>query len=145
MIGIIITGHGSFGTGIVSAIELLTGHQDFLLPIDFKADHSEEQLKDNLKAAFERFRDCSQILVLCDILGGSPFKNAVLLSLGDDRIKVLYGTNLAMAVELAMRSMLDQISDIDALSDELIEIGKAQIGKYKFEPVKTPEETDEGI
>lgn len=145
MIGIIITGHGTFGTGIVSAIELLTGHQDFLLPVNFEAEHSEEQLKDNLKAGFERFRDCQQILVLCDLLGGSPFKNAVLLSFGDVRIRVLYGINLAMAVELAMRCMLDQTADIDTLSDELIDIGKAQIGEYKFEPVKISEEEGEGI
>ena len=145
MIGIIITGHGTFATGISSALELLTGHQDFLAPIDFKDDQSEDQLKENLKAAFERFKDCEQILVLCDILGGSPFKNAVLLSFGDERIKVLYGTNLGMAVELAMRCMTGQVPEADALADELIEIGKTQIGKYRYEPVNTSEESEEGI
>ncbi len=146
MTGIIITGHGSFASGISSALELLTGHQDFLIPIDFKGEHSEEQLKENLKAAFERFRDCEQILVLCDILGGSPFKNAVLLSFGDERIKVLYGINLGMAVELAMRCMTGQIPEGDTLADELIEIGKTQIGKYRYEPVETSEEEyEEGI
>ncbi len=146
MTGIIITGHGSFATGISSALELLTGHQDFLIPIDFKGEHSEEQLKDNLKAAFERFKDCDQILVLCDILGGSPFKNAVLLSFGDERVKVLYGTNLGMAVELAMRCMTGQKAEGDALAGELIDIGKAQIGSYRYEPVETSEEEfEEGI
>ncbi|MEY8357189.1 PTS sugar transporter subunit IIA [Lachnospiraceae bacterium 54-53] len=145
MIGIIITGHGTFGTGIASAIELLTGRQDFLLPVDFEAEHSEEQLRSNLKAALEHFRNCRQILVLCDLLGGSPFKNAAILSLEDDRIKVLYGINLAMSVELAMRCMMDQTPDLDALPDELIKVGKAQIGKYKFEPVTIPEDADEGI
>jgi PTS system N-acetylgalactosamine-specific IIA component len=145
MIGIIITGHGAFATGISSAVELLTGHQDFIIPVDFKAEHSEEELKEHLRAAFDRLKDCKQILVLCDILGGSPFKNAVLLSFGDERIKVLYGTNLGMTVELAMRCMMGQIPDADALADEIIEIGKTQIGKYKYEPVETSEDFEEGI
>ena len=145
MIGIIITGHGTFATGISSALELLTGHQDFIAAIDFKEDHSEEQLKENLKTAFQRFRDCGQILVLCDILGGSPFKNAVLLSFGDERIKVLYGINLGMAVELAMRCMTGQLPEADALVEELIEIGKTQIGRYRYEPVNISEESEEGI
>lgn len=145
MIGIIISGHGTFATGISSAVELLTGHQDFIVPVDFREEHSEEQLKENLKAAFDRLKDCEQVLVLCDILGGSPFKNAVMLSIGDERIKVLYGTNLGMAVELAMRCMMGQITEADTLADEMIEIGKTQIGKYKYEPVEASEDFEEGI
>jgi len=38
MIGIIITGHGTFGSGISSAVELLTGHQDFIVPVDFRGE-----------------------------------------------------------------------------------------------------------
>jgi PTS system N-acetylgalactosamine-specific IIA component len=145
MIGIIISGHGTFATGISSAVELLTGHQDFIIPVDFREEHSEEQLKENLKAAFDRLQDCEQVLVLCDILGGSPFKNAVMLSIGDKRIKVLYGTNLGMTVELAMRCMMGQIPEADTLADEIIEIGKTQIGKYKYEPVEASEDFEEGI
>ncbi|WP_313181633.1 PTS sugar transporter subunit IIA [Lacrimispora sp.] len=145
MIGIIISGHGTFATGISSAVELLTGHQDFIVPVDFREEHSEEQLKENLKAAFDRLKDCEQVLVLCDILGGSPFKNAVMLSIGDERIKVLYGTNLGMTVELAMRCMMGQIPEADTLADEMIEIGKTQIGKYKYEPVEASEDFEEGI
>ncbi|WP_313580131.1 PTS sugar transporter subunit IIA [Lacrimispora sp.] len=145
MIGIIISGHGTFATGISSAVELLTGHQDFIVPVDFREEHSEEQLKENLKAAFDRLQDCEQVLVLCDILGGSPFKNAVMLSIGDERIKVLYGTNLGMTVELAMRCMMGRIPDADMLADEIIEIGKTQIGKYKYEPVEASEDFEEGI
>ena len=75
-------------------------------------------------------------------------RHAVLLSLGDDRIKILYGANLAMAPDLAMRCMTDQIPAMDTadtFADKPVEIGKTHIGKYKFEPVKIPEETDEGI
>lgn len=145
MIGIIITGHGTFATGISSAVELLTGHQDFIVPVDFRGEHSEEQLKEHLKAAFDRLLDCEQIFVLCDILGGSPFKNAVMLSIGDERIKVLYGTNLGMTVELAMRGMMGQVPEADTLVYEIVEIGKTQIGKYKYEPVEISEDFEEGI
>lgn len=145
MIGLIITGHGHFATGVTSALELLTGHQDFLIPVDFESGHSEEQLQEHLKSAFEGLKDCEGILVLCDILGGSPFKNAVTLSIADPKVRVLYGINLGMAVELAMRCMMGQDSDADALADEIIETGRAQIGKYVYVPVIEDEEPDEGI
>lgn len=43
------------------------------------------------------------ILFLTDILGGSPFKNAVVIKSAMENCSVIYGTNLAMLVERVMR------------------------------------------
>ena len=144
MLGMIVTGHGEFATGITSAIELLAGQQEFLVGVDFKSGDGEEDLQDHLKEAFARLENCSGIFILCDILGGSPFKNAVTLTLGNDKYRVIYGTKLGMAVELSMRCMMsgDDPVDMDALTQELVQIGQQQVGNYVFEPVVQEEEED---
>ena len=44
-----------------------------------------------------------------------------------------------------MRCMTGQLPEADALVEELIEIGKTQIGRYRYEPVNISEESEEGI
>lgn len=146
MTGIVITGHGSFATGIESGVRLLAGCLDFIKSVDFESSHSEDQLKRNLRAAFAALEKCDRIVVLSDILGGSPFKMAVTLSFGSDRIRVICGTNLGMAVELALRCMTgaDQEMDLDELTDQVISVGKGQIDRYRF-VVAAEEESEDGI
>ena len=66
------------------------------------------------------------------------------LTLGNDKYRVIYGTNLGMAVELSMRCMMsgDDPVDMDALTQELVQIGQQQVGNYVFEPVVQEEEED---
>ena len=44
MIGIIVTGHGHFATGLVNALELLAGATEALEAIDFEGSQSGEEL-----------------------------------------------------------------------------------------------------
>ena len=77
MIGLVITGHGQFAAGLVSALELLIGHQDLLTAVDFEAGQNEDLLTEHLKHAVEGMHTCDEILILCDMIGGSPYKCAV--------------------------------------------------------------------
>ncbi len=47
MIGIIVTGHGHFATGLVNALELLAGATEALEAIDFEGSQSGEELGDD--------------------------------------------------------------------------------------------------
>ena len=40
MVGIVITGHGHFPGGILSAVELVAGKQDRVIGVDFEAGQS---------------------------------------------------------------------------------------------------------
>ena len=72
MIGLVITGHGQYAAGLVSALELLIGHQDLLTAVDFEAGQNEDLLTEHLKHAVEGMHTCDEILILCDMIGGSP-------------------------------------------------------------------------
>lgn len=54
MIGIVVCGHGHFGTGVVSALKLLVGEVDFLVGIDFEGYAGEEELSANIKKRWKR-------------------------------------------------------------------------------------------
>ena len=58
MTGLIITGHGQFASGLVSAVELLIGHQELLAAVDFKSGQSWDTLMEHLKDAVGTMQTC---------------------------------------------------------------------------------------
>ena len=49
MLGLLVTGHGHFATGLNSSLELIAGAQPNVALVDFEADHSIEVLKEKLE------------------------------------------------------------------------------------------------
>lgn len=137
MTGLIITGHGQFASGLVSALELLIGHQELLAAVDFESGQSWDTLMEHLKDAVGAMQTCDELLILCDMIGGSPYKCAAALTDADPRLTVLYGINLGMALELAIRCRMGLDHDAPALAGEMVATGKAQIGTYRAEPEKS--------
>ena len=141
MLGLLVTGHGHFATGLNSSLELIAGAQPNVALVDFEADHSTETLKANLHKAMDSLKDCDGILVLSDLAGGSPFNNASLCKAerSDQKIEVLAGTNLPMIIEGA--SMMAAYDDPLELAETLIPTGKDYI--VRFELVKHEDDADE--
>ena len=54
MVGIIITGHSNFATGIASAVKLVAGQQKNLETVDFPDTYSTEELKIKLTEALDK-------------------------------------------------------------------------------------------
>ena len=104
-----------------------------------------EDLDKKIRDARASLSNCEDVIVLCDILGGSPFKTAVMAFFGDEHVKVLYGTNVGMAMKLCMECMLAGDSyNLDSICDSLVEEGNMHIGKYQFVAVEE-EDMEDGI
>ena len=142
MVGIIITGHSNFATGIVSAVRLVAGEQKNLEVVDFYDTYSTEELRTKLIEALDRLDGCEDIIVFTDIVGGSPFKvSAEIAATSNKNIKIISGTNLGMLLENVM--VRDMDTDFDELVDTAISTGKQQV--LKFEMCRETEENHEGI
>lgn len=117
MTGIIFTGHGTFASGMHSAVSLLAGESDCILSVDFPGDNV-ALLKEKLQAAISILlqKQCQQILILCDILSGSPFHTAVTVSQGYANISIIYGIHLALAVELCLNAENADFSEAELLT-----------------------------
>lgn len=143
MIGLIVTGHGHFATGLTSSIDLIAGPQENYVAVDFDGEGT-DKLEADLKTAVEKLSNCDGIIVFSDLAGGSPFKTAVLVTSTNEKVKVLAGTNLPMLCEIAMaRTMID---DLDTLVSSALNTGKDGVIQFEMPPVDDePSLDDEGI
>lgn len=145
MLGLLVTGHGHFATGLGSSLELIAGAQPNVAYVDFEADHSIEILKDNLNKAFDSLKEYDGVLVLSDLPGGSPFKTAVECKFErpDQAIEVLTGTNLPLLVASAtMTAVFDNPLD---LAEAMIPEGKDSIVRFELVARTEEPEDEDGI
>lgn len=108
---VVLLGHGHCATGYLSSLEMIVGKQEHVEAIDFLDSMTPQALEEKLEVAIQCEKE---VLVLCDLLGGTPFKTAAAYALRskDQRIEVVSGMNLAMVLEVAL--------GVDNLSDESI-------------------------
>lgn len=144
MVGLLITGHGQFATGLKSSLELITGITEHIRYVDFPGDSTETLIAEQNKA-LDELKDCNGVLVLSDLVGGSPFKCAVECKYArpDQKIEVLAGTNLSMMIEGA--SSIDIYDDPALLADVLINSGKEFIVRFELEEHSDDNEDEDGI
>ena len=124
MVGVIITGHANFPTGILSAVSLVAGAQENVVGVDFDvaAGMGAEELKAKLKETIDEL-GFDEIAIMCDLAGGTPFKMAAELKmeLTDKKIRVMAGTNLPAAIEAAFSS---GYCALDELAKAVVTAGK---------------------
>lgn len=144
MIGIIVTGHGNFATGLTSSVKLIAGMPENYETVDFVQENSVDDLETNLNAAIDKLKGCKNgILIFTDLVGGSPFKSSVEISLKrKEKIVVLSGTNLGMLIETSMERSF--IQDIDTLADMAVNTGKDQAMRFVLK-ARVEEEVEDGI
>lgn len=128
MIGVIVSGHGNFATGITSALNLILGNQDNYKTVDFPESDTATELENNIKNAIQSLSHCEKIIIFCDLLSGSPFNISIMEAMKNENIKVIYGTNLAMLIESMMKRNMGV--EFDNIVNEAIEVGQTQIGLF---------------
>ena len=145
MLGLLVTGHGHFATGLGSSLELIAGAQTNVAYVDFESEHSIEVLKANLTKAFDSLKEYDGVLVLSDLPGGSPFKTAVELKFErpDQVIEVISGTNLPLLIASStMTSVFDSPLD---LAEAMIPEGKDSIIRFELVARAEENEDEDGI
>jgi len=143
MVGIVVTGHGNFGSGLTSSVNLIAGNPANYEYVDFIESYSTDDLDQKLREAFDKLSDCEGIIVMSDLPGGSPFKTAVMVAQDYDNIHVIGGTNLPMIVEITMARTM--IEDVEALVDMALTTGKDQIVKFEIKKPEAVNPDEDGI
>ncbi|WP_317311132.1 PTS galactosamine/N-acetylgalactosamine transporter subunit IIA [Clostridium thermobutyricum] len=142
MVGIIVTGHGNFATGVLSAAKLIAGTPEKLIGIDFTENDTVETLEEKIKKGIEEL-DTEEILVLADLAGGSPFKVSATIGVSSDKnIKVLSGTNLGMIIETALLRDGKNLEEVVAFAKES---GVTSIQEFEMKVKKEIEDCEDGI
>lgn len=102
MIAVILSGHGGFASGLGQAVDQVIGEQEQFSTIDFPASMTTEQLEVAMRSTIETVDSGDGIVFLTDLLGGTPFRVASLLSRKRSDIEVITGTNMQMVAEMLL-------------------------------------------
>ncbi|MGG7144270.1 PTS galactosamine/N-acetylgalactosamine transporter subunit IIA [Clostridium nigeriense] len=143
MVGLIISGHGNFASGLHTSLKLISGEHSNIEYVDFEETDSTETLKEKYYNSLKNLNNCESILALSDLAGGSPFKTLVEVKTEIEKpMEVIGGANLPMLLEISMTK--DIIEDLSSLSESAIEIGKRGVVKFEF-IVHEDAESEDGI
>lgn len=120
MIQLVIVAHGKFASGILTSLELIAGQVEKIQAVDFVEGMSAPEVKERIKSVISSEE---KVLVLTDLLGGTPFKVSVELVTEhpEKSIAVLSGLNLAMLLEANFSRLTD---DLEPLVSKLVNVAR---------------------
>ena len=118
---IVIAGHGALPAALLATAEMICGPLADITAASIGPDDSPDGYADALRSSIGQ--DGRRVLVLCDLLGGTPFNVASAISRRSPRIVCISGANLPMTVEAALAN-----GDLDDdLVERLLEAGRTGI------------------
>ena len=115
----IVAGHGDFASGLISAIDAITGRGDLFLPISGRG-HSAASLEELLRSAIER---TGVRVVFTDLHAGSCTMAARRVLRDRNDVLFVAGANLPMLLDFAMSSEAEPLE----AARHAIERGRAAI------------------
>ena len=133
---VILVSHGKFANGLNDALSMLAGNREDILSVGLENGKS----VDEFVALFtEKVKDIStddDVILLGDIIGGSPLTNAtnVLVNKGIKTV-ILGGMNLPLALTTVL--MKDTVS-LDEIANQVLE--QARMAMQEFKIVEESEE-----
>jgi PTS system mannose-specific IIA component len=123
MIGVVVATHGRLAEEMIRTAEVVVGKLEQVLPVSIVA--TSPDVRGDLKGAIQRVDGGEGVLLLTDLLGGSP-TNLCLSFLAERRVEVVTGVNLPMLLKLgALRSSGKPIEEV---AHDLVEAGRLAIG-----------------
>lgn len=107
MIGVIIAGHGSFASAIISTAERTLGKQEHLEAVSMKVGEAEGALHNKLKSVL-KMAEIEDVIVLADIYGSSFSKACIYMAKNQEHVADVTGVNLPMVLRvLTYRDKVD--------------------------------------
>lgn len=114
-VGVVLVTHGTFGTGLLEAAEIVSGSQDNVRAIGVPPGSAVDSVVDAIREAVEQCGGTRDgVLVLTDLFGGTPTTLSLSL-LKSYQLEVITGVNLPMVIKafqvrnLPLKEMAGQV------------------------------------
>jgi PTS system mannose-specific IIA component len=98
MIGIVIASHGHLAEELARTAKQIVGELPRVATCSVEAGTAPEELRGRICEAVKSVEEGDGVLVLADLLGGSPCTQSLLLC-GEQKLEVLAGVNLPMLLK----------------------------------------------
>lgn len=101
--GIILVSHGEFAKAALTSAEMIAGKQEDVIALGLQEDTSLEAMEEAIWDAYMQLQKrCSDVIILCDIYGGTPF-NAISRNLLKGMRSIAYtGLSLPLVIDLLL-------------------------------------------
>lgn len=143
MIGLIISGHLNFASGMESAVKAIAGEQENMVFIDFVETISPDELEQKMHDAMNAMK-CEQVVFLVDLAGGTPCNRAMAIMMQNQSVEVLAGVNLPIIVNAALERDDVSIGELLAILRE-IGISSIQDVREQLSMLSEPENEEDGL
>lgn len=128
---LLIVSHGTMAPGVKSVLTMLLGPRDNVLACSMEDGMGTDAFVGKLKKTLEPVGPEDSLVVLGDIIGGSPLTNTI-NTIGEkgllSKTVVFGGVNLPMAIS-ALMAIEDGLDD-DALRAQILSEGKEAIREF---------------
>ena len=135
---VVLVSHGTFAPGLKSVLAMLAGgEREDVISVGLEDGMSADTFAENFRNAISGIKSEDEIILLGDIIGGSPMTNA--LEQISKQTVVFGGMNLAMALTATL--MKDDV-DTELLKDSLISEAKNAIKEFVLDSGADDEEDE---
>ena len=135
MVGIVLVSHGSMASGLLSALEMIAGEQDGVVSVQFPLDMTPETLRNITAKAVDSVDGGVGVLLLVDLLGGTPaFIATEQIKLRDD-IVVITGANLPMLLDVCTQREGATLTELRQVALDTGRTGVVDVGECLAMPV----------
>ena len=118
MVGCILTGHGEFASGLGSAVEMIAGPQDNLTVVTFRESEAGDYADRIAVAITDSVAKYGNTVVYCDLMGGTPFNQAMLLECLTSISNETTAPGLAaLALEAGQEGIANPVLGVGATND----------------------------
>lgn len=114
---IILASHGSFAVGALSCVELLIGTQENIATLSVESDSNIDELRQTLFEQYQNIKNEKGVLILTDIVGGTPCNLAMELALKNNNIIVYTGFNIPVLLEVFSNRHLSLDEIVQVIDD----------------------------
>lgn len=115
MIGIIVVTHGEFSKEIIKSCELIAGPAEKVSALTLNRNDNIENLNNKFLKKLDELDDGDGVLVLTDLLGGSPSNVASVNLKKGCKYQALTGLNLPMLLEAIINREEKELEELAEL------------------------------
>ena len=144
MFGIIVGTHGQFATGIVQSCEMIFGKREHLRAVTLVPGEGPEDVYAKYEKAIKELGNPDRLLILNDLLGGTPYNQAARLVSQNENYGIVAGVNLPMLIAMSAAQDADDGSQtIIQLMEAAVTAGSEGINYSSYQTLNTEADEDD--
>lgn len=139
---VILVSHGTFAPGLHNALGMLAGaKKESILSIGLMDGMGIDTFESNFIKLTENITPEDTIILLSDIIGGSPMTTALNVLAGKNFIKntVAFG---GMNLSMGLTAVLEDDTDINSLKNLILSEAHESVAEFEFENLNEDEDEE---